>query len=550
LTSQLFTTLLAAIVLAFFIGLLVALRSKLPAFRAAIADLFVALWNPLLDYTFRLIVGAKNLYWLPVGIDHRIFKEKYGRVVNNGGKAEIDKTTNLYPIAPKSGYFLLCATVWAVAFYIWFAVTHSLESIYGQTTDLLLSKLPYLLAAIVALLDIWILRSHALTSKSISPHQSWLITALRLVVSTCIASIAAFHFFSVEYAADIKNAAHDRMYELAKSSADYSRLLATRDALVKAHFDSDAKLECARILSTGSEGKTTVPKFPKEKYLEIAALYRTPPELQSPPTQLNLPAGVTDKECEAVKTNKEPECKLARADRVACPRLTSEAKEGFRRDVALFGTDAAVSRGWFEVSTAFPELLLPRVDAKDSIAGKYQTSQNAIFPADFAKDAIGDLGIASTTIAKKIAEENVIALFLLLSPVVVLAVFEFSIIVIKSIWGITSIDDYLVEVDKQTRNNISGAGIASILAAELKFSSDFSMQDHLGQIFSALRQFVEPLVQSPLIATITVAVLAFISMMFAITELQTLIATFFGSTLTAIQDLFRAKICPGLGLTC
>lgn len=252
---QYLTPLIAAAITAIFLGLLVALRSKLPAFRTAIVELFIALWNPLLDYSFKLIIGAKNLYWLPVGVDHRIFKENYGKIISVNGKAEHISINNAFPIAPKSGYFLLCMTVWAVSFYIWYAVTHSLESIYGKTTDELLSKLPYLLAAIVALLDIWILRSHALTSKIISKKQSYLITALRLIVSTCIASIAAFHFFSVEYSADIKIAAKNRMYELTKVSSDYSRLLSIRDSVVKAHFESDAKKECARILSTGSEGK-------------------------------------------------------------------------------------------------------------------------------------------------------------------------------------------------------------------------------------------------------------------------------------------------------
>lgn len=541
--------LIAAAIMALFLGLMVALRSKLPAFRSAVVDLFVSLWNPILDYSFKLIVGAKNLYWLPIGVDHRIFKEKFGRVVSVGGKAEIEKLDNQYPIAPKSGYFLLCTTVWAVAFYIWYAVTHSLESIYGKTTDELLSKLPYLLAAIVALLDTWILRSHALTSKQISKYQSRLITALRLVVSTCIASIAAFHFFSVEYAADIKNSARDRKYDLAKVSADYSRLVSQRDEVVKSHFESDAKRECARILSTGSEGKSKIPVFSKEKYLEIAALYKTPSELQSN-TTIPQPSGVRDIECEAIKTTKEPECKLARADRSACPRLTAEAKEGFRRDVHLFGTDGAIARSWFEVSSAFPELLRPRVEASDSDIGKLKSLQERIFPTGFAEDATGDLGIASTTIARKIANENLLALFLLLSPVIVLAVYEFSIIVVKSIWGITSVDDYLVEVDRQTRANIQGHGRGSVLANDLKFSSDFSMQDHLGQIFAAIRQFIEPLVQSPPIATVAVAILAFISLILAISELQTTIVTIFGAAVSAIQSIFQTKICPSLGLQC
>lgn len=140
------------------VGLVVILRSSFTSFHAAVIDLYKSLWNPIIDYSFRITVVLKNLYWLPLGVDHRIFKAKYKKVENVNGNAEIVDVENLFPIAPKSGYFLLCGTVWGISFYVWYAISHIVITIYGPKHDEFIGNLPYLLGAVVALIDTWILR--------------------------------------------------------------------------------------------------------------------------------------------------------------------------------------------------------------------------------------------------------------------------------------------------------------------------------------------------------------------------------------------------------
>lgn len=536
---------------AIFVGVLVSLRSQLPVFKLAINELFVALWNPLVDYSFKLIVVAKNLFWTPLGLDHRVFKEKFKRVSSSAGRAEIVSVDNRYPLAPKSSYFLLCATVWSISAYVWYAVSHSIESIYGNVGDEFLLMLPFLMAGVVALLDIWILKSNALSSNGSSRAQAILVFMLRFVVSLCIASIAAFHFLSVEYSSDIKEASQRHRYHAIEMSPEYGRLVSMRNAVVRAHYDSDARLECLKLLSAGSSGVSGGVIYPKEKFKDIASLYRLPSEEFGP--KVGGGGGsvqAMDVHCEYYMNGKEPKCQLAKADQRSCPRLTYEAKRGFVSDVQLFGTDIAIRRGWYDVHLIYPSLTAIVVSESQSDVGKMKSLRDSLFSSGEIGGSNGDLGIAARAIAGRVKDESWWALFLLLSPVVVLAVYEFIILILKTIWGLSAVDERFVIIDKQVRDAIGGKSVGDNLKEELSFSSDFSMQDHLGAISSSLRVLVEPIIESKFVCGVAVSVLMFISLNFALFELQATMVKVFGSVVDVLVDLFRNKVCPRLGYRC
>lgn len=224
-----------------------------------------------------------------------------------------------------------------------------------------------------------------------------------------------FHFFTVEYAVDINQASKNRAYDLAGKQKEYADLISMRDALVKAHYESDGRLECSRILSTGSKGKGSPKPFPRTKYLEIMEFYKTPTE-RNANIHFALPAFIADIDCSALTSGKEEVCSGAQANVKQCPRLTEEATKGFLLDVKTFGTNEAVSRRWYGVATANPKLLKDPVSAKDSDKGIFVALKNAIFVPNFGNESQKDLRLAADTVSNKIGDEKKITIFLLLTP--------------------------------------------------------------------------------------------------------------------------------------
>jgi hypothetical protein len=470
-------------------------------------QLYLALWNPIIDYSFKVFVGIKNLYYFPIGVDHRIFRSTYSRISNDSGRATLKSEKNLYPVTPKANYHLLCLTVWAVAFYIYWAVKSIILTLYKNTPeDAFTHSLPLIIAIATFLLDVWIVRSYEFIPSAGKKSSKIAVTVLRFFVSICTASLAAFHILSISFANEITEVSRNLQLINITKTADYQQLTHYRDNLAIADFNSQGLRHCLNVLTTGrSKGQGKI-VFPSTEFDRIYQIYLLPPEQTSSIKNINQ-LKVMQYDCSLIAREDEPVCQVAWADSKSCPRFASNAKKGFIEDVGHFGLSETLKRGWFDVTKSYPELL--KLEEKDTDKDKktplkatYEALYKKIFVDKFESNAKNDISIALGAIEKKAPSYGFFGIFLLLAPVLIVALFEFSVLIVKTIWGRSQIDAYLHQIDNDSGKTIISGTVTPLQNSYLDFSSDFYLQDHISNVLGVFSKVIQPLMESKIFSLI------------------------------------------------
>ena len=483
------------------------------AVHAKLTELYNALWNPLVDYSFKVPLIIKNTFYYPIAIDHRSFLLDYKRVYNTNGKAELILVKNKFPITPKANYQLLCLTTWLVTMYVLWATISITRQLYGsQQQDEFTRAIPFIIAIAVFMLDVWLVRSHAINFanrhwiKKVSVYLLMLVA--RLLVITCTASLAAFHILAHTFSNEIENAARISSYKATEKTAKYSELVTIRDQLVTAEYNSKGNQLCLNLLTKGRSKSETDVSFDAAEYNKILKLRLLPSEQNDPKTILRLEATtppVTSIHCNVIVRSTEGQCVSGWADKINCPRFATYAKRGFEADAKVFGVAETLRRGWFEVEKSYPDLKKETGD--QTLISRYIQLRKELFD-DFDKSVRADFSIAIDVIQWKLPRYSLLGLFLLLTPVIILMVFEGWVLIAKTMWGESKSDSYLKNLDSDTAHTLNGNPASSLQSSHLLMSSDFHIQDHLGQIMLVLGSMIHPLLKSKIIAAVILPILA------------------------------------------
>lgn len=494
------------------------LRRNLTRYLSLLEDLYYCIFNFFIDYTHKAIVISKNILLFPLGVDHRIFKNKYKRMESINGRAKLIEIKNDHPITPKANHYLLCMTIWAISAYVFWAMKSSLSLIYTDSTSDIRSFLPYALAGVVFLLDVWIVRSYGFVEMNRGIFQRIMLTILRFGVSACIAGIAAFHILSSQYSDDIDQEMKSVSLVKISNTDGYKHLEGLRNQLLIAEYYSNANKFCLNLLSTGAKDKASAMVYHSSNLEAISLKYKLPPEVNG---KIGTP-GVGNVNCSIYLTEKEPTCKVAWADNKTCVRLSREAKKNFESDVDVFGVDITKKRGWFGVEESFPGLLSLRPSNGKSLLETYRDEYASIFgEARSTQKHNGDMALAVRVIESKLAASPTFAILLLLAPIMVFGIFEFSLLIIKTTWGESSIDLYLSLLDQSSKYRLNGGNGSSDPKAELSehnYTSDFNLQDHVGSMLDTIGKLLQPLIESKIMSIVLFSVLIYALVRLAMIE--------------------------------
>lgn len=519
------------------------LRRNLSRYLALLEELYYCIFNFFIDYTHKAIVVSKNILLFPLGVDHRIFKNKYKRMENANGRARLIEITNDHAITPKANHYLLCMTIWAISAYVYWAMKSSLSLIYPDSSTDIRLFLPYALAAVVFLLDVWIVRSYGFVEMNRGIFQRILLTALRFGVSACIAGIAAFHILSSQYSDDIDQEMEFVSLTKISNTDDYKHLEGLRNRLLIAEYYSDANKFCLNLLSTGAKNKASATAYQSNNLDAILLKYKLPPEV-------NVKIGalkVGNVNCSIYLTEKEPTCKAAWADKKTCVRLAREAKKNFESDVDVFGIDITKKRGWFGVEESFPDLLSLRPSNGKSLLENYSDEYAKIFGSTRGtKKHTGDMALAVRVIENKLTTSPTFAILLLLAPIMVFGIFEFSLLIIKTTWGESSIDLYLSLLDQSSKYRLNGGNGSTDPKAEISehnYSSDFNLQDHVGSIVDTIGKLLQPLIESRIMSIVLFSALIYALVRLAMIEISSpfvsTIHDFFGGLFDSFNGISK-----------
>lgn len=489
------------------IAALINLR-KSPNFKDNFNQLFLSMVNLIIDYTFKAIIFFKNFFYFPVGFDHRNFKDEYVVLKTSpNGLLARHKIANDFPIADKNNYLGISVITYMVALYVNFALKHTITLIYGDSPDEFIDNIPILVAIAVFAFDVWIIRSKG----QLNPYPHDLFTPegagyligriarifallLRVIVSASVATVALFHLLTFLARSDIDRAFEEKETTVRFASQEYAKFASARSALVAGEVKIQSLLGCLNIINTGREGRSNLPGFGEDDARNIARKYLIAGERRATLDELAKLSSLAYR-CDELIRKDEPSCPSNLAsDR--CPNLKRYASEGYRLEAEVFGIDAARRRGWFDVARFDPTLRSIKADQLN-LKARYDSANDAL--NNFSpKSSVRDLGTVTLVLEQYFLKSGPTAIILMLAIPVILASFEFSILIMKSSWTKASGDEYHRKLEEASGSAIQNdrTSNSGVLKSRMLLQSEYSLQDHFAAFAEAAFKLSLPLLQS------------------------------------------------------
>lgn len=521
------------LILLFFLGSVICISyvfiyiiNESKSIKIYLIEFYHSLINPIIDYSYKIFILIKNIFYIPLGVDYRVFKKEFFIIKNINNSAEYELVTNLYPIAPKSNYKLLCFTVICIAFYIFWATKNIIETLYSACgNDLFVRSFPFIIAFVVYLLDVWIIRSYSISFKK-KPFKTFLLLLFRLTVSLCVATLASFHILTVYFNGEIvengKKIRKERIdaqimrhNERIAYSNEYKLLASYRDQLLKAEYDFAYELHCLEYLKKGKKNNEEIESFKVDKFDSIINKYYLPYE-NDPNIYTKFKSIVeikeksekikTEKEnlkCQGIVLGEEPYCKSGIADK-NCPNLFERAKNCYINYYNTFGLSKSKSVYLYGIQGNSEIINLPNND-NSVIYFKFNELKEKLFErVGISDDETGEIGIktALDEIKKQLAGAGYFGAFIIIAPAIILFLFELTVVFTKFIWGYTPLDKYMSDLNEETLFNLNNNGMYQpfitnkILTSYFYCSSEFCFEDHVVNITNSIKRMIYPLLKS------------------------------------------------------
>lgn len=123
----------------------------------AYQDLFTSILFAILDYTIKFYYFWKNIFYFPLGVDHRVFKRSNSKLILDQGKIISKQQTNAFYIGLRPTYALICITTYTIAVWIFHSISNTFAPFVVDQNKLLLYSL--ITACAVFLCDVSIIRT-------------------------------------------------------------------------------------------------------------------------------------------------------------------------------------------------------------------------------------------------------------------------------------------------------------------------------------------------------------------------------------------------------
>lgn len=511
----------------------------------------------LVDYLLKLIDFAKNLFYFPIGVDHREFKHEYYVYDYVKTPPERKKQPNTGWIAFKPSYVIICLLCYLIPIIVYGNVKTALAMFSHNPVRA--NSIALLIGIAIFFSDVAIVRtSIKLGSLNYLSQQNWLEILTRLLqkcsaymlrslVVVCTSLTLGFALVPDFYRTDLDQALQRREKQKLLDSKEFENFQALRHQLIQTRYNLSIKKFCAGFAFTGGskdavylgdskeEIDKTLPSFSKETTAPQSQV--TPADVCAPYLRIDEPV------CEAALPLKQTPCKNAYK---LAREVLNEANSLYGEEIAKTQYDLGGFRDLKTVGIA-------GITAQDSASGKFQSTAAALtdrFQAvsslsiipnasastrnpqlplmerlrqvavgvfyPIANGISGNSGIildpneAAFVAAAKFSKfsENP-GLSLPLAILAILAVFELLVILLKGMGTFDVLEYRAAKLKEEYQNFIDSGGVrvGMLIQSQMLLKTDWGIQDHLFELLTQAKAIAASMVTSRVRAILITTVL-------------------------------------------